>query len=106
MPDYLIHPELHSPMLQRHILLSFLLQVGQRNIHETDRMRSVSQFGKFVRCFLKGEIGDQINISISSVAYTLKMDPVQAGIIFNQFYTSLKNMICRKINYFPVYFLS
>ena len=72
----------------------------------TGGMLSASQSGKFVRCFLKGEIGDQINISISSVAYNLKMDPVQAGIIFNLFYTSLKNMICRKINYFPVYFLS
>ena len=61
---------------------------------------------RLVRCFLKGEIGDQINISISSVVYNLKMDPVQAGIIFNLFYTSLKNMICRKINYYPVSFLS
>ena len=98
-------PELHSPMLQRHILLSLLLQVGQSKIHETDRMRSLSQFWKFVWCFLKGEISDQINISISSVAYNLKMDPVQAGIIFNLFYTSLKNMICRKINYYHVSFL-
>ena len=106
VPEYLIFPELHSPMLQRHILLSFLLQFGQSKIHETGGMRSVSQFGKFVRCFLKGEIGDQINISISSVAYNLKMDPVQAGIIFNLFYTSLKNMFCRKINYYPVSFLS
>ena len=91
-------------MLKRHILLRFLLQVGQRNIHETGGMRSVSQFGKFVRSFLKGEKGDQINISISSVAYNLKMDPVQTGIIFNLFYTSLKNMICRKINYYSVSF--
>jgi len=34
------------------------------------------------------------------------MAPVQAGIIFNLFYTSLKNMNCRKINYYPVSFLS
>jgi len=61
---------------------------------------------RLVRCFLKGEIGDQINISLSSVVYKLKMDPVQAGIIFNLFYTSLKNMFCRKINYYPVSFLS
>ena len=76
VPDYLIHLELHSLMLQRHILLSFLLQFGQSKIHQTDGMRSVSQLGKFVRCFIKGEIGDQIKISISSVAYNLKMDPV------------------------------
>ena len=86
--------------------ISFLLQVGQSKIHETGGMRSVSQFGKFGRCFLKGEIGDKINISISSVAYNLKKGPVQAGIIFILFYTSLKNMICRKINYYPVSFLS
>ena len=79
---FFIHPELHSPMPPQLIQLSFLLQFGQSKIHETGGMRSVSQFGKFVRCFLKGEIGDQINISISSVAYNLKMDPVQAGIIF------------------------
>ena len=106
MPDYLIHPELHSPKLQRHILLSLLLQFGQNKIHETAGMRPVSQFGKFVRSFLKGEIGDQINISISSVAYYLKMNPVQAEIILNLLYTLLKNMICRKINYYPVTFLS
>ena len=46
--EYLIFPELHSPMLQRHILLSLLLQAGQSKIHETDRMRSLSQFRKFV----------------------------------------------------------
>ena len=61
---------------------------------------------RLVRCFLKGEIGDQINISLSSAVYKLKMDPVQARIIFNLFYTSLKNMFCRKINYYPVSFLS
>ena len=104
--EYLMFSELHLPTPQRHIQLSSLLRAGPSKIHETGGMRSVSQFGKFVRCFLKGEIGDQINISISSVAYNLKMDPVQAGIIFNLFYTSLKNMICRKINYYPVSFLS
>jgi hypothetical protein len=61
---------------------------------------------RLVRCFLKGEIGDQINISLSSAVYKLKMAQVQAGIIFNLFYTSLKNMNCRKINYYPVSFLS
>jgi len=104
--EYLMFSEHRSLMPPQLIQLSFLLQFGQSKIHETGGMRSVSQFGKFVRCFLKGEIGDQINISISSVAYNLKMDPVQAGIIFNLFYTSLKNMICRKINYYPVSFLS
>ena len=42
--EYLIFPELHSPMLQRHILISLLLQAGQSKIHETGRMRSLSQF--------------------------------------------------------------
>ena len=73
--EYLIFTELHSHMLQRHILLSLLLQAWQSKIHETGRMRSLSQFWKFVWCFLKGEISDQINISISSVAYNLKMNP-------------------------------
>ena len=68
VPEYLIFPELHSSMLQLHILLCFLLQFGQSKIRETDGIRSVNQSGKFVRCFLKDEIGDQINISSSSVA--------------------------------------
>ena len=106
VPEYLIFPEHRSLMPPQLIQLSFLLRVGPSRTPTTGGMLSASQSGKFVRCFLKGEIGDQINISISSVAYNLKMDPVQAGIIFNLFYTSLKNMICRKINYFPVYFLS
>ena len=106
VPEYLIPPEHRSLMPPQLIQLSILLRVGPSRTPTTGGMLSACQSGKFVRCFLKGEIGDQINISISSVAYNLKMDPVQAGIIFNLFYTSLKNMICRKINYYPVSFLS
>ena len=68
VPEYLIFPERHSLMPPQLIQLSFLLRAGQSKIQETDGIRSVNQSGKFVRCFLKDEIGDQINISSSSVA--------------------------------------
>ena len=59
------------------------------------------------RCFLKSEIVDQINVSLSSAAYNLrKWIRFRLQLLFNLFYKTLKNMFYRHFNYYPVCFLS
>ena len=59
------------------------------------------------RCFLKGEVGDQINVTLSSAAYNLrKWIRFRLEIFFNLFYKTLKNVFCWNLNYYPVSFLT
>jgi IS5 family transposase len=59
------------------------------------------------RCYLKGEIEDQINASLSSAAYNLgKWTRFRLENFFNLIYKTLKNMFCRHFNYYTVTFLS
>ena len=59
------------------------------------------------RCFLKGEIGDQINVTLSSAAYNLrKWIQFRLELFFNLFYKTLKNVFCRNFNYYTVCFLT
>ncbi len=59
------------------------------------------------RCFIKGEIGDQINVSLSSAAYNLrKWIRFRLELFFNLYYKTLKNMSCRHFSFYPVSFLS
>ena len=59
------------------------------------------------RCFLKGEIGDQINVTPSSAAYNLrKWIRFRRDIFFNLFYKTIKNVSCWNLNYYHVSFLT
>ena len=59
------------------------------------------------RCYLEGEIGDQVNVSLSSKAYNLrKWIRFRLELFFNLFYKTLKNMFCWHFNYYTVTFLS
>ncbi len=59
------------------------------------------------RCFLKGEVGDQINVTLSSAAYNLrKWIRLRLDIFFNLFYKTLKYVSCWNLNYYQVSFLT
>ncbi len=59
------------------------------------------------RCYPEGEIGDQVNVSLSSKAYNLrKWIRFRLEIFFNLFYKTLKNMFSRNFNYYTVTFFS
>jgi transposase, IS5 family len=59
------------------------------------------------RCFLKGEVGDQINVTLSSAAYNLrKWIRFRLEIFFNLFYKKLKNVSCWNLKYYHVSFLT
>jgi transposase, IS5 family len=57
------------------------------------------------RCFLKGEVGDQINVTLSSAAYNLrKWIRFRLEIFSNLFYKTLKNVSCRNLKYYLLSF--
>ena len=57
------------------------------------------------RCFLKGQIGDQINVTLSSAANNLrKWIRLRLELFFNIIYKTLKNMFYKHFNYYPVCF--
>ena len=59
------------------------------------------------RCFLKGEVGDQINVTLSSAAYNLrKWIRLRLDIFFKLFYKTLKYVSCWNLNYYQVSFLT
>jgi len=67
----------------------------------------LKQDSRFGRCFLKGEIGGQINVTLSSAAYNLrKWIRFRLEILFNLFYKTLRNVFCKNFNYFTVSFLT
>ena len=58
------------------------------------------------RCFLKGEVGDQFNVTLSSAVYNLrKWIRFRLEIFFNLLDKTLKNMFSRNFNYYTVTFL-
>ena len=59
------------------------------------------------RCFLKGEIGDQINVTLSSAAHNLrKWIRFRLELFFNLVYKTHNNMFCGNFNYYTVTLLS
>lgn len=59
------------------------------------------------RCFLKGEVGDQINVTLSSAAYNLrKWIRLRLDFFFKLFYKTLKYVSCWNLNYYQVSFLT
>ena len=55
------------------------------------------------RCFLKGQIGDQINVSLSPVANNLrKRTRLRIELIFYLICKSLNYMFYRNFSYYPV----
>ena len=59
------------------------------------------------RCFLKGEIGDQINVTLSSATHNLrKWIRFRLELFFNLVYKTHNNMFCGNFNYYTVTLLS
>ena len=59
------------------------------------------------RCFLKGEIGDQINVTLSSATHNLrKWIRFRLELFFNLVYKTHNNMFCGDFNYYTVTLLS
>ena len=59
------------------------------------------------RWFLKGEIGDKINVTLFAAAHNLrKWIRFRLNIFFNLFYKTLKCMFCKNYNYYSVSLLT